>query len=64
MEQVIITCEQNGKSLKADVLSKTQNHMKVAIVGSTMVLEMHKHGNSYEGKAAGLTFESNGEIVK
>jgi uracil-DNA glycosylase len=63
MEQIYVTCDQNGKTLLADVLSKTKNSMKVAVVGSNLVLELHRQGKVFEGQAAGLTFESVGIIV-
>jgi uracil-DNA glycosylase len=63
VDQILVTCEQTKKSLKADVLSSGKNTMKVAIVGSNLVLELHRQGKVFEGQAAGLTFESNGVIL-
>jgi uracil-DNA glycosylase len=63
VDQILVTCEQTKKSLKADVLSSGKNTMKVAIVGSNLVLELHRQGKVFEGRAAGLTFESNGVIL-
>ena len=63
MDQIIVTCEQTKKSLKADILISGKNTMKVAIVGSNLVLELFKKGKVFEGRAAGLTFESDGTII-
>jgi len=63
MDQIDVTCEQTRKTMRADILSSTKNSMKVAIVGTTLVLELHRQGKVFEGRAAGLTFESNGIII-
>jgi uracil-DNA glycosylase len=56
-------CEQTKKTLKADVIQHGKNTLKVAIEGTNFVLELHRQGKLFEGRAAGLTFESDGIIV-
>lgn len=63
MDQIYVTCEQTKRTLKADVIQSGKNTLKVAIVGSNLVLELHRQGKVFEGRAAGLTFESNGIII-
>lgn len=63
MDQIRVKCEQTGKTVLADVLHSTANMFKVAVVGTTLVLQLHRQGKVFEGRAAGLTFESDGVIV-
>jgi hypothetical protein len=63
MDQIKVTCEQTGKTVLADVLSMTANTIKAAVVGTNLVLQLHRQGKVFEGRAAGLAFESNGIIV-
>lgn len=63
MDQINITCEETRKTLRADVLKASKNSFKVAVVGTNLVIELHRQGNEFEGKAAGLTFVSDGLIL-
>jgi hypothetical protein len=62
METIEIYCTDNEKTKTAEVLSKTDKHMKVVFEGTTMTLElMRKDLNKpYVGNKAGLEFIYNG----
>jgi hypothetical protein len=59
MEQIQITCIDNGKTKTADVLSRTDRYMKVAVEGTTMTIELHRTdlNKPYIGAKAGLEFK-------
>ena len=59
MEQIEIICIDNGKAKRADVLSRTDRYMKVAVEGTTMTIEMHRTdlNRPYVGTKAGLEFK-------
>ena len=61
MEQIIITCIDNGMSKEADVLSRTDKYLKVVIVGTTMTIELNRSdlNRPYIGTKAGLEFVYN-----
>lgn len=62
METIEIHCTDNDKVKTAEVLSRTDKHMKVVFEGTTMTLElMRKDVNKpYVGNKAGLEFIYNG----
>lgn len=59
MEQIELICIDNGKSKTADVLSRTDRYLKVAVVGTTMTIELHRTdvNKPYVGTKAGLEFK-------
>ena len=61
MEQIIITCIDNGMNKEADVLSRTDKYMKVAVQGTTMTIELTRTdlNRPYIGTKAGLEFSNN-----
>jgi hypothetical protein len=61
MEQIIITCIDNGMSKEADVLSRTDKYLKVARQGTTMTVELSRTdlNRPYIGRKAGLEFSYN-----
>ena len=61
MEQIIITCIDNGMSKEADVLNRTDKYMKVVIAGTTMTIELNRSdlNRPYIGTKAGLEFSYN-----
>tara|TARA_R110000803_G_scaffold198728_1_gene262578 strand:+ start:1450 stop:1638 length:189 start_codon:yes stop_codon:yes gene_type:complete len=61
MEQIIITCIDNGMNKEADVLSRTDKYMKVAVQGTTMTIELTRTdlNRPYIGTKAGLEFSYN-----
>lgn len=61
MDQVEITCIDNGKTKTAEVLSKTDKYMKVVIEGTTMTIELIRKdlNKPYIGNKAGLEFVYN-----
>ena len=61
MEQIIITCIYNGMNKEADVLSRTDKYMKVAVQGTTMTIELTRTdlNRPYIGTKAGLEFSYN-----
>ena len=58
MENITITCIDNGKTKTAEVLSKTDKYMKVVIEGTTMTIELTRKdlNKPYIGNKAGLEF--------
>jgi hypothetical protein len=61
LEQIIITCIDNGMNKEADVLSRTDKYMKVAVQGTTMTIELTRTdlNRPYIGTKAGLEFSYN-----
>ena len=58
MEKIEITCTDNGKTKTADVLFRNDKHLKVAIEGTQITIEMHRQdvNKPYIGHTAGLEF--------
>lgn len=58
MEQIQITCSNNGKTKTADVLSKSDKYLKVVVEGTTMTIELTRTdlNRPYVGNKAGLEF--------
>ena len=58
MDKIEITCTNNGKTKSADVLSRNDKHLKVAIEGTQITIEMHRLdvNKPYVGHTAGLEF--------
>lgn len=58
MEQITITCTDNGKTKTADVLSKSDKYLKVVVEGTTMTIELSRSdvNKPYIGTKAGLEF--------
>lgn len=63
--QVEVTCTDNDKIVKADVLQMNEKMLKVALVGSTVaILLTRKDTNKqYVGNFKNLEFTSTGEIL-
>ena len=64
MEQVIIKSTNNAAgdipvATKADVLSKSDKHLRVALVNTTVTLELHRTDvrQPYRGRLSSLEFE-------
>ena len=62
METIEIHCTDNDKIKTAEVLSRTDKHMKVVFEGTTMTLELIRKdlNKPYVGNKAGLEFTYNG----
>ena len=58
MDQVEITCTENGKSKKAEILSKNDKYMKVVFEETTITLELFRTdvNRPYVGQKSGLEF--------
>ena len=58
MDKIEITCTDNGKTKSADVLFRNDKHLKVAIEGTQITIEMHRLdvNKPYIGHTAGLEF--------
>ena len=58
MDQVEITCTENGKSKMADVLSRNDKYLKVAVEGTQIAIELFRKdvNKPYIGHTAGLEF--------
>ena len=64
MEQVMIKSTNNAAgdipvATKADVLSKSDKHLRVALVNTTVTLELHRTDvrQPYRGRLSSLEFE-------
>ena len=64
MEQVMIKSNNNAAgdipvATKADVLSKSDKHMRVALVNTTVTLDLHRTDvrQPYIGRLSGLEFK-------
>jgi len=58
MEQIQLTCSNNGKTKTADVLSRSDKFLKVVVEGTTMTIELTRTdlNRPYVGNKAGLEF--------
>jgi len=58
MDKIEITCTNNGKTKTADVIFRSDKHLKVAIEGTQITIEMHRQdlNKPYIGHTAGLEF--------
>ena len=58
MEQIQITCTENGLVKTADVLSQNDKYMKVVVEGTQIAIELHRIdvNKPYIGHTAGLEF--------
>ena len=58
MDKIEITCTNNGKTKTADVIFRSDKHLKVAIEDTQITIEMHRRdlNKSYIGHTAGLEF--------
>tara|TARA_R100001509_G_C4742781_1_gene173737 strand:- start:13 stop:198 length:186 start_codon:yes stop_codon:yes gene_type:complete len=58
MEQIQLTCSNNGKTKTADVLSRSDKYLKVVVEGTTMTIELTRTdlNRPYVGNKAGLEF--------
>tara|TARA_B100001964_G_scaffold227073_1_gene276618 strand:+ start:531 stop:719 length:189 start_codon:yes stop_codon:yes gene_type:complete len=58
MDKIEITCTNNGKTKTADILFRSDKHLKVAIEGTQIAIEMHRQdlNKPYIGHTAGLEF--------
>ena len=68
MEQVTITSPHGNTkageipvATKADVLSKSDKHLRVVLVNTTLTLDLHRTDvrKPYRGRLSGLEFECN-----
>ena len=59
MEQIIITSINSAVSKRADVLSKSDKHIKVVLAETTISLNLHRTDlrKPYIGQLSGLEFE-------
>ena len=58
MEQIQITCTENGLVKTADVLSQSDKYIKVVVEGSQIAIELYRSdvNKPYIGHTAGLEF--------
>lgn len=64
MDRTTVTCTDNDKTVGADILSKNDRHMKVALDGTELALELYKatpQAAVYVGHLHGMEFISTGE---
>ena len=59
MDQVEITCTENGKTKMAEILSKNDKYMKVVFEETTITLELFRTdvNRPYVGHKSGLEFK-------
>ena len=65
MEQIIITSINSAVSKRADVLSKSDKHIKVVLAETTITIDLHRTDlrKPYIGRLSGLEFEYNPKKV-
>ena len=65
MKQIVITCIDSSVSKRADVLSKSDKHIKVVLAETTISLNLHRTDlrKPYIGRLSGLEFEYNPKKV-
>ena len=58
MEKIQICCTENGKIKTADVLSRNDKYLKVAVEGTQIAIELFRKdvNKPYIGHTAGLEF--------
>ena len=58
MEQIQITCTENGLVKTADVLSQSDKYMKVVVDGTQIAIELYRSdvNKPYIGHKSGLEF--------
>ena len=58
MEKIQIRCTENGKIKTADVLSRNDKYLKVAVEGTQIAIELFRKdvNKPYIGHTAGLEF--------
>ena len=64
MDKVTIVCVKNKMAVPATLVSKTDTKLKVHLPASDSVIYMEKEGAVYSGVSAGITFTSDGKIIK
>jgi len=59
METIDITCTNNGKTKRAEVLNRNDKYMKVVVEGTQLFIELFRDDVNipYTGRTAGLEFE-------
>ena len=65
MEQIVITSINSAVSKRADVLSKSDKHIKVVLAETTITIDLHRTDlrKPYIGRLSGLEFEYNPKKV-
>ena len=58
MDMITITCTNNGKTKKAEVLNQNDKYMKVVLEGTQITIELFREdvNKPYVGHTAGLKF--------
>ena len=66
MDKIEITCTNNGKTKTADILFRNDKHLKVAVEGTQITIEMHRLdvNKPYIGHTAGLEFTYDNRKIK
>jgi hypothetical protein len=59
-----VTCENNGKKIVAEVLDLQEKIYLSVSLNRSLKLELRWNGNVYEGRQSGLTFVTQGPIIK
>lgn len=62
MDRVTVTCTNTGVSAQADVLRQSDKSIRVALVGTNLVINMSRADTRrpYVGHQGGLEFTTNG----
>ncbi len=63
MDQIKITCQDNGKVAEAEVLNQSDKYLKVVLIGTNLTLELFKNdpNKPFIGHKSGLEFVYNPE---
>lgn len=66
MDQVNVTAVESGVTAVADVLQRSDRHMKVAIVATNITVTLSKNtpnDDLYTGREYGMDFTCDGEVL-
>lgn len=59
-----VLCEDNGRKMVADVLFFQEDKFLVVSIQKSVKLEMPFNGHIYEGRSSGLTFTTEGPMIR
>ena len=59
-----IMCEENGRRMVGELLSFKQNANMIVSVDRSVKLDMRWNGREYEGRMGGLSFTTDGPLIR
>jgi hypothetical protein len=64
VEKISIKCTSNGRSVEANLVSRTNDLLRVFVPGTDVQMSMPKIKDQYVGNRAGLEFTSSGKAIR